>query len=180
MKQERRTLPIELRAKGRKLEGYAAVFNTPALIGEAFTEVVAPGAFATTLAAAADILALVDHDPTRLLGRTGADTLRLAEDSRGLAFEIALPATQLGNDILALAERGDLGGMSFGFVATDERRDGDRRTLLAVDLYEVSVVTAFPAYPGTVVQARWQHIALPVLAHRQRLLRIMEAQAWAS
>ena len=70
--------------------------------------------------------------------------------------------------------------MSFGFTATDEHRDGDRRTLLAVDLYEISVVSAWPAYPDTVVQARWQHIALPVLAHRQRLLRIMEAQAWAS
>jgi len=180
VKHEHRAMAAELRTKGRKLEGYAATFNTEARISGAFTEVIAPGAFAGSLRAGADILALADHDPTRVLGRTMSKTLRLAEDSRGLAFEIDLPDTQAGRDVLALAERGDLGGMSFGFTATDERRDGDRRILRAVDLFEVSVVSAWPAYPETTVQARWKPVGHIALAHAQRVIRIMEAQQWAS
>ena len=47
---ERRSA-AELRAtQGRKLAGYAAVFNTRADIMGIFTESIAPGAFAATLA----------------------------------------------------------------------------------------------------------------------------------
>lgn len=182
MNQERRAVASDLRARGRRLEGYAAVFNSPALIGEAFTETIAPGAFASSLSSGRDVLALVDHDPTTVLGRTRTGSLRLAEDGRGLAFEIDLPETQAGRDVLALAERGDLGGMSFGFTVIDELRDRDRRTLLAVDLFEISVVSAFPAYAGTLVQARaWRHVSepiIPLLAQAQRLVRILEAESW--
>jgi uncharacterized protein len=63
----------------------------------------------------------------------------------------------LGNDVLAMAERGDLGGMSFGFrTLADHWTDQRTRELRAVQLVEVSVVHAFPAYPSTVVQARAQ------------------------
>src|SRR5690606_31412235 len=110
---ERRTLAVEIRAKGRRLEGYAATFNNPADIGGRFVETIAPGAFATSLRAKGDILALVDHDPGRVLARTRSGTLRLAEDARGLAFDLDVPDTSAGRDVLALAERGDLGGMSF-------------------------------------------------------------------
>lgn len=174
MTHERRSLPIELRAKGRRLEGYAATFNTETRIGDAFIETIAPGAFSASLASAADILGLVDHDPSRVLGRTRSKTLRLAEDTRGLSFELDLPDTQAGRDVLALAERGDLGGMSFGFRAVDAPRQGDRRELRKVDLFEISVVSAWPAYPETVVQARAKEPLLPGLAHAARVLRILE------
>ena len=151
-----RRAAAELRAVGgRKLAGYAATFGTPAPIGS-FTETIRAGAFrASLLRPGADVLALVDHDPTRLLARTGSGTLRLTEDARGLAFELDVPPTTLGADVLALAERGDLGGMSFGFRVTDEAWPAaDRRELRAVDLVEVSVVQAFPAYSDTSVSAR--------------------------
>lgn len=150
---ERRHSPLEVRAKGRRLEGYAATFGSEARIGQ-IVETILPGAFRATLASGRDILALADHDPARVLGRTRSGTLRLSEDSRGLAFDLDLPDTVTGRDLLALAERGDLGGMSFGFSALEDVRDGDRRELRAVDLLEVSVVSAFPAYPDTSVQAR--------------------------
>lgn len=174
---ERRALAAELRAQGRRLVGYAAVFDAEARIGEGWTEVIRPGAFAASLAGGRDVLALVDHDPARVLGRTRSKTLRLAEDARGLAFEIDVPDTQDGRDVLALAERGDLGGMSFGFVAKDQRRQGDRRELRAVELHEISVVSAWPAYDGTEVQARARAAEPPRLAHARRLLRIAEAFA---
>ena len=72
---------------------------------------------------AGDVLALMDHDTAKVLARTRSKTLRLAEDTRGLAFDLDVPGTSVGNDVLALAERGDLGGMSFGFYVG---KDGER------------------------------------------------------
>lgn len=153
---ERRASAAEIRAAGRRLVGHAAVFNIEARIGGGFAEVILPGAFSATLADGGDKLALVDHDPGRLLARTRSGTLRLSEDSRGLAFDIDLADTTTARDVLAMAERGDLGGASFGFRtrAGGERWDGKRRELRAVDLIEISIVTAFPAYDATTVAAR--------------------------
>ena len=172
---ERRAIVRELRAKGRRLEGYAALFGVEARIGEGFTETIAPGAFAASLASGRDVLALVDHDATRLLARTRSRTLRLSEDTRGLAFDLDLPDTQAGRDVLALAERDDLGGMSFGFMAQDELRDGNRRELRQVELFEVSVVAAFPAYEGTTIAARAAVPVPPGRAHAKRVLRMLGA-----
>lgn len=174
---ERRALAAELRAQGRRLVGYAAVFDAEARIGEGWVEVIRPGAFAASLAGGRDVLALVDHDPARVLGRTRSGTLRLAEDARGLAFEIDVPDTQDGRDMLALAERGDLGGMSFAFRPSTggETWQGARRTLTAVDLREISVVQSFPAYEGTIVNARSAPASVRLsLARRQ--IEIAEAR----
>ena len=153
MNLERRSSAVEVRAKGRRLEGYAAVFNTPADIGD-FVESISPHAFAELLSR--DVVALVDHDVARVLARTRSKTLRLSEDSKGLLFDLDVPATTAGNDVLALAERGDLGGCSFGFnVGKDgERWNGKQRTLTNIDLHEISIVSAWPAYEGTEVIAR--------------------------
>lgn len=171
---EHRALSSEIRAKGRRLEGYAAVFGQEARIGDGFTESIAPGAFAGSLRAGNDVLALVDHDPSRVLARTRSGTLRLSEDSRGLAFDLDVPDTQAGRDVLALAARGDIGGMSFGFTAMEDRRNGDHRELLAIDLREISVVLAFPAYDGTSVDARSRQINAPFRAFAERALQLME------
>lgn len=140
-------------ASGRRLEGYVATFGTPAAIG-GFTERIAPGAFTATLASGRDVLALSDHDSKAVLGRTKSGTLSLREDTKGLHFSLLLPDTRAGNDLVALAQRGDLGGMSFGFVATDEAWFEDTRELRAVELHEVSVVQSWPAYSQTEVSLR--------------------------
>jgi len=164
---ERRALAIELRATGRRLEGYAATFGVEARIGN-FVETISPGAFAASLASGRDILALADHDATKLLARSKSGTLRLSEDSKGLNFSIDVPKTQLGSDVLTLAERGDLGGMSFAFrtPAGGDEWSGNRRTLRSVELHEISVVSAHPAYAGTSVNARM------TLPPRLRLARL--------
>jgi HK97 family phage prohead protease len=161
---ERRAGQFEVRAvKGRRLVGHAATFGVAAEL-PGFTEVLERGVFAASLRARADILALVDHDPGRVLARTKSNTLRLSEDDKGLAFELDIPDTSYGRDVLALAERGDLGGCSFGFTVPKggEMWDGDRRTLTNVDLREISVVSAWPAYDGTVVNARSRSVVPPV------------------
>ena len=161
-----RRITTDLRAAGRKLSGYAATFGTEARIAD-FSEIIRPGAFSESLRAQEDILALVDHSPSRLLARTKSGTLRLFEDAKGLAFEMDLPETQDGRDILALAERGDLGGMSFGFMVPEggDTWQGQRRELTRIDLKEISVVISWPAYSGTEVHARTAKPGL-VRAHR--------------
>jgi uncharacterized protein len=152
---ERRAFAAEVRASGRRLEGYVATFGAEARIGT-FTESLAATAFDRTLADGRDKLAMVDHDPSRVLARTRSGTLRLSKDSRGLAFDLDVPDTQAGRDVLALAQRGDVGGMSFGFTVPrgGDAWDGDKRELRAVDLHEVSVVLAHPAYSNTSVNVR--------------------------
>lgn len=165
-----RFIPSKARQKGsvlqelRRLSGYAATFGTEARIGGG-RERIAPGAFRASLSD--DILALVDHDASKVLGRTSSGSLRLEEDDVGLRYELDLPDTALGRDLLTLADRGDLGGMSFGFLAQRESQDQGVRVLEKVKLIEVSFVHAFPAYQGTTIEPR---AARPRLAAAQRYM----------
>lgn len=169
---ETRAAIIELRTAGRRLDGYAATFGTPATIG-AFRETIRAGAFRASLATGRDTLALLDHDPTKLLARTGNGSLRLSEDSRGLAFSLDLPDTTVGRDVLAMAEARMLGGMSFGFIVQDENwPTRDARELRSVDLVEISVVQAFPAYSQTSVSARARALGRAEATWRLRRLML--------
>lgn len=155
-----------------RLEGYAAIFNSPATIGDQFVEEVAPGAFRSSLAGN-DVLALFNHNPGAILGRMSNLTLSLSEDGKGLAFVLDLPETTHGRDTIELVKRGDVLGMSFGFVARadewDLPRTGlPRRKLMDVDLYEVSVV-AMPAYPDTSVAPAADRSVTANLARRDRI-----------
>lgn len=151
--------PVERRADddGKvTVAGYAAVFGEVTDIAGYFDEVISPGAFTETLRTA-DVLAYFDHDRGRILGRSSSGTLRLKEDAKGLSVEIDLPDTSDGRDVRALIERGDIRGMSFGFRVTkeqwDETGEKAKRTILAVDLREVSIVSE-PAYDGTSIALR--------------------------
>ncbi|MGF7213728.1 hypothetical protein GGE65_008378 [Skermanella aerolata] len=169
---EVRAAALEIRAAaGRRLQGYAATFGTVAKIGPV-SETIIPGAFRSSLLdPARDILALADHDASRVLGRTRANTLRLTETARGLHFELDVPETTTGNDILELVRSGNAGGMSFGFRAVDERWPSrERRELVKVELFEVSVVSAWPAYEGTEVHARSRSPLPPRLTLARRWL----------
>jgi HK97 family phage prohead protease len=88
---ERRAV-LELRAAGRRLEGIAAPFDQVAHVN-GFDEVIRRGAFAETLADGHDVVALVDHDGGKLLGRTKTGTLRLQEARQGLMFDLDVPQT---------------------------------------------------------------------------------------
>jgi HK97 family phage prohead protease len=152
---------IEVRSDGGRttISGYAAVFNSLSEDLGGFVEVIRPGAFQAALAAGQDVRGLVNHDPNLLLGRTASGTMRLAEDKRGLRYEIDAPDTQLARDLVELLRRGDLTGSSFAFTVA---KDGDLwrdeqgntiRELHAVDtLYDVGPVV-YPAYKTTVSEA---------------------------
>ena len=147
-----------IQAQGRKVTGYAAIYNTEANLGE-FRECIAPGAFRSALAAGRNIRALYNHNPSDVLGTTQARTLELREDAKGLAFSLELPNTSVGNDVAELVKRGDVSGCSFGFRVNDggerwEVRSGvSVRTLTDVLLAEITL-TADPAYANTEVALR--------------------------
>lgn len=158
-----------LKPEGKKLTGYAARFNVETDLGE-FIEVIRPGAFTRTLAAAtaANVRAIYEHDGKALLGRLGAGTLRLEEDADGLKFELDLPETTLGRDLAELVKRGDVAGCSFGFLpVADAWTDGVKpvRELRDVDLFEITI-TASPAYDATTVQVRGKQALSVRLARR--------------
>lgn len=159
-----RRAAIELRAgsdaKSPRLTGYAAVYDSPSQDLGGFVEIIRPGAFTRTLKSnSIDPLALVHHLPHLVLGRRGAGTLRLAEDARGLAFEIDMPPTQAAVDLLVSVQRGDVRGASFAFTVPsggdrwDARGDRVVRELRDVDLHEITITPA-PAYTDTTVAMR--------------------------
>ena len=147
-----------LSSNGKKLTGYAAIFNSEADLG-GFVEVVRNGAFRKSLEGGTNIRALYHHQGDALLGTTRGGTLKLKEDANGLAFELALPDTTHGRDLAILVDRGDVAGCSFGFRVRDggdrwEQRGGQLvRELLDVDLAEITL-TSDPAYSDTTVAMR--------------------------
>ena len=144
---------LEIRAEGNgmTLRGYAAVFNSPSQ-PLPFIETIERGAFADSLKSRNDVKLLWNHDTSTVLGSTRAGTLRLMEDERGLLVEADLPDTQAGRDAATLIQRGDVTAFSFGFripAGGDVWRSASERVLKRVNVHEVSVGVAFPAYTAT-------------------------------
>jgi uncharacterized protein len=151
-------LRVERRADGKPvIVGYTAVFNTWSEDLGGFIERVIPGAFARTLREGADVRALVNHDPSLILGRNKAGTLRLREDAKGLRHEIDLPGSSLAGHYAEAVERGDISGMSFRFYVGKEAwnfsADPVQRDLIDVDIDDVSLAT-YPAYTDTSAAVR--------------------------
>lgn len=145
--------------------GYAAVFDSPSQ-PLPFIETVKPGAFKKSLRSRNNVRMYLNHDSNMLLATTRAGTLRLEEDSRGLMVDADLPPTTVGRDLSILMQRGDVDSMSFGFSVPrggdKYSDDGSTRELHEVRLFEVSVVTGFPAYEATSATVR----SLDALASR--------------
>lgn len=155
-----RTARIDNRAVTRAdngsigFKGEAIVFNTPTWIGSerwGFSEEIAPEAVTRALREA-DVRFVVNHDPSMLLARTSAGTLRLSATDTGVAVDADMAPVSYAQDAAVLLERGDLREMSFSFEPlswTYEERDGkDYYRITDLNLYDVSVVT-WPAYSTT-------------------------------
>lgn len=163
---ETESIEIEERAAGGPpmIRGMAAVYNRPSRDLGGFKEIIAPGAFDKILDRKykkADVVALWNHNPDQLLGRTSSGTVRLSSDERGLRYEIDPPDTTLAKDLMTMVRRGDVFGSSFAFTVGEESWDDTGeipvRTVRSVDgLFDVSLVTN-PAYLDTAVAIRSLH-----------------------
>jgi HK97 family phage prohead protease len=152
---EQRTIDVDVESidtRGRTLHGYAAVYNVESEDLGGFRERIAPGAFSGVLDA--DVRALLNHDPSQVLGRTRSGTLRLFDEPRGLRFEVDLPDSPLGENVREAVRRKDIDGASFRFKVDQESWQGDLRTVESVkELKDVTVAT-FGAYPAASVELR--------------------------
>jgi HK97 family phage prohead protease len=186
---------LHIRSAGgrRTIVGYASVFGSPTTLRDdgrvVQRETIAPGAFAHALKTRQDVRCLFNHDPSQLLGRTEAGTLRLREDDKGLWIECEPPDTELGRSVLAMIQRGDVTGQSFAFLPrpggeTRETRQEGGRTIVeavvtSVHLFDVGPVT-YPAYNATSVLVRGGLVAPDALDRaaadeRRRRLRALES-----
>ena len=136
--------------------GYGAVFGNV----DAYGDVIAPGAFAETLATAQKTgiwpAMLLQHGGSMFGGGAMDQTpigvwTSLAEDGKGLKVEGTLAPTPRGQEVHALmkmAPRPAIDGLSIGFIPIKWRNrstpDEPRRTLETIKLMEISPVT-FPA-----------------------------------
>nr|WP_232631680.1 HK97 family phage prohead protease [Methylobacterium sp. Leaf118] len=128
--------------------GYASLFGVPDL----GRDTVAPGAFAASLARRGGVRMLWQHDPAEPIGTW----LSLAEDARGLRVAGRLNlAVQRAREIDALLRDHALDGLSIGFRVVRAVPERGGRRLLAIDLWEVSLVT-FPLQPEARIARAFQ------------------------
>ena len=148
----------------RSIHGLAIVYEAESEVmydwweDRSFVEIVHRGAVTEDLLKTSDILALYEHDRSKLLARSsqGEGTLQLTITDEGLHYRFDAPATQLGDDTLELLRRGDLRSSSFlfgvktGDTRWEQKRDGT--WIRHIDhfsfLGDVSVVS-LPAYPAS-------------------------------
>lgn len=131
----------EIEGGGWEIAGYASTFGPPA---DAYGDVIAPGAFAASIAERATKFLYEHFTP---IGKQ----LELREDPHGLYGRWSIVDTVAGTDAYKLAKAGVLDSLSIGYITreSEEREDGSR-VLTRVDLFEVSCV-AIPANPNAVI-----------------------------
>jgi uncharacterized protein len=178
--------PFEVKIDGNgdddgTISGYGSTFGNI----DTYGDTVAPGAFQKTIADAQNgngpwPAMLSQHgssDQTPIGIWTG-----MSEDSRGLRLKGKLAInTKRGADtynLLKMKPRPALNGLSIGYVAKDfeiHRTGPVKRTLKAVDLKEISLVT-FPADKFSTVRSvkSWGETEVDEAA----LMRKMAAQDW--
>lgn len=143
------------------ISGYFIVFNSETELYEGCFEEIAPESFDNV--DLSDVRALIDHETSKVLGRTKSGTLTLSVDAKGVYGEIKVNENDTeAMNLYSRVQRGDVDQCSFGFNILDEametRDDGSYKfTIKAIELFEVSVVT-FPAYADTAVEARSKQI----------------------
>jgi HK97 family phage prohead protease len=146
------SVPVESRASGKKIGGYAAKFMKTSRNLGGFIEVIDPRFFNKSRGDGwPDVMARYNHDDNMLLGTTGGGTLSLRIDDIGLDYEVTLPSTR--GDIAELVARGDVRKSSFAFrTFEDDWSLSDQgfpmRTLLDGQLVDVAPVNT-PAYNDT-------------------------------
>lgn len=153
--------------------GYGSVFG----VVDSYREVVAPGAFAESLA---EIKSKGRAVPVLWQHRSGEPIgiyTSLSEDGHGLKAEgkLIIDGVERAKEAHALMKAGAVSGLSIGFYTREDSWDEKERirTLKRVDLVEISVVT-FPANDDAridAIKSKLAHGSLPTLQEFEQILR---------
>lgn len=160
-----RAVPFEMESVGDgwTLEGYAAVFNTPARIRDSqgeFDEIIRPGAFADSIRSKPPVI-MFDHGKHPLIGQMPlGELIHIGEDSRGLEVNVRLSDNWLIQPVRDAIRDGGVRGMSFRLNVPQggERWSWpmgkvEQRELLQINTRECGPVV-FPAYAPTTAEVR--------------------------
>lgn len=169
-------------ADDMSFEGYGAVFGNM----DQYGDVIAPGAFAETLAASQSSgnwpAMLLQHGSMGGLFGSGDDTpiglwTDISEDGKGLKVKGQLAATERGKEVYTLLKmepRPAINGLSIGYRVKEftkrTKPEEPRRTLKKVDLIEISPVT-FPANGEARIHAVKSIEEITSLADCEQILR---------
>jgi HK97 family phage prohead protease len=123
----------------REFTGYGAVFGNT----DAYGDVIERGAFKKSLRSGATPLMFLNHDLYSLPIGLWTD---LEEDDFGLKAAGRFIDTTAGRDTYAASKAGAISGLSIGYIPTEVKygkpgTDEPARTIKALDLLEISVVT---------------------------------------
>lgn len=159
---EVRKLRIEIRNDSVTLDGYVNAVSRdsrPMLDerGEKFVEQISPKTFQRALEKSDDILCLLNHESSRVLGSTKQGNIELFEDNIGLRAICDIT----DSEVIEKAKQKKLRGWSFGFEALKEHEepitDGFKRRFIdEMNLAEVSIIDEqkIPCYVGTSIETR--------------------------
>ncbi len=152
-------------------DGYGSVFGNV----DSYQEIVAPGAFAESLAAWKDAGKLPPVLWQHRAGEPVGPYLEMREDTHGLFVkgQLLVDDVARAKEARALMKAKAVNGLSIGFVTREDAYDKVTgiRTLKKVDLWEVSIVT-FPANPSAQISNVKSAVeALETLADCERYLR---------
>jgi HK97 family phage prohead protease len=141
-------------SSGQTISGHAATYGHTSGSNLPWIESCSVGCFDRAIADTEnDCLALIDHNPSKILGRRKNGSLTLRSDRVGLYFNVKLPATSYAADLLENIKTRNIRGCSFSFLPRKQtwgrNANGERtRSLDDVDLLDISAVTA-PVYSST-------------------------------
>jgi len=142
-----------------------------------YIEILKPGCFGRAIAKSDNIMSLWNHDSGKPLGSTRAGTLKIKDTFSGLNVSITPDLkTTWGISALSAVKRGDIAGLSFGFIVRSngiQWKANNVREIHEVDeLLEISPV-AFPAYKGSCVRSRRYTCDAGRSRHIQNVVREM-------
>ena len=122
-----------------------------------FVEQISPKTFQRAVEKSDDILCLLNHEPSRVLGSTKEGNIELFEDNIGLRAICKIT----DSEVIKKAKENKLRGWSFGFEVVKEHEEQasenlKRRFVDDMNLFEVSIIDdrKMPCYIGTSIETR--------------------------
>lgn len=137
IKELRNNLITDVDVKHRIVKGYFSIFGNV----DADNDMIMPGAYSKTIKENKRIKHLYQHDVTQPLSSVRGGTLKLWEDSKGLAFESEISNTSWGRDVITLYDDGVINEHSVGIVVLKKNKKSGYREITEVKMFEGSTVT---------------------------------------